>query len=65
VPSCPAWLSLVMRRGETDGQIFFNHHNEGIDMSEQNTHTINDTVDPQSSAPRLANRQGWRNPATE
>jgi hypothetical protein len=22
VPLCPAWLSLFMRRGETDGQIF-------------------------------------------
>ena len=47
VPLCPVWLSLLMRRGETDGQIFFNHHNESIHMSEQTTHTTNDTVDPQ------------------
>ena len=38
VPLCPAWLSLLMRRGEPDGKISFNHHNEGIHMSEQNPH---------------------------
>ena len=54
VPLCPAWPSLFMRRGETDGQTSFNHHNEGIPMSEQTTHATNDTVDPlirSSSAP--------------
>ena len=51
VPLCPAWLSLAMRRGETDGQIFFNHRNEGIYMSDQTTHTSNDTVDPQFLGP--------------
>ena len=51
VPLCPAWLSLFMRRGETDGQIFFNHQSEGIHMSEQTTHTTNDTVDPQFLGP--------------
>jgi hypothetical protein len=57
VPLCPAWLSLFMRRGETDGQIFFNHHNEGIPMSEQNTHHQPHRY-PQFLGPRLANRQG-------
>ena len=58
VPLCPVWLSLAMRRGETDGQIFFNHHNEGIHMSEQNTHTINDTVDPQFLGPEAGQQAG-------
>ena len=47
-----------MRRGETDGQIFFNHHNEGIHMSEQNTHTTNDTVDPQFLGPEAGQQAG-------
>ena len=51
VPLCPGCLSLLMRRGETDGQIFFNHHNEGIPMSEQTTHSTNDTVVPQFLGP--------------
>ena len=58
VPLCPAWLSLAMRRGETDGQIFFNHHNEGIHMSEQTTHTTNDTVDPQFLGPEAGQQAG-------
>ena len=58
VPLCPAWLSLAMRRGETDGQIFFNHHNEGIHMSEQNTHTTNDTVHPQFLGPEAGQQAG-------
>ena len=58
VPLCPAWLSLAMRRGETDGQISFNHHNEGIHMSEQNTHTTNDTVDPQFLGPKAGQQAG-------
>ena len=47
-----------MRRGETDGQIFFNHHNEGIHMSEQTTHTTNDTVDPQFLGPEAGQQAG-------
>ena len=47
-----------MRRGETDGQIFFNHHNEGIHMSEQTTHTTNDTVDPQFLGPEGLQQAG-------
>ena len=47
-----------MRRGETDGQIFFNHHNEGIQMSEQTTHTTNDTVDPQFLGPEAGQQAG-------
>ena len=58
VPLCPAWLSLFMRRGETDGQSFFNHHNEGIHMSEQTTHTTNDTVDPQFLGPEGLQQAG-------
>ena len=58
VPLCPAWLSLFMRRGETDGQISFNHHNEGIHMSEQTTHTANDTVDPQFLGPEAGQQAG-------
>ena len=68
VPLCPAWLSLAMRRGETDGQSFFNHHNEGSHMSEQTTHTTTNTTDPQFLGPEAgANRQGGvkRNPSTE
>ena len=58
VPLCPSWLSLFMRRCETDGQIFFNHHNEGIHMSEQTTHTTNDTVDPQFLGPEGLQQAG-------
>ena len=49
-----------MRRGETDGQIFFNHHNEGIHMSDQNTHTTNDTVDPQFLGPEAGPQAGGK-----
>lgn len=62
VPLCPAWLSLFMRRGETDGQIFFNHHNEGIHMSEQTTHTTTDTVDPQFLGPEAGQQAGVGEP---
>ena len=58
VPLGPAWLSLFMRRGETDGQIFFNHYNEGIHMSEQTTHTTNDIVDPQFLGPEAGQQAG-------
>ena len=51
-----------MRRGETDGQISFNHHNEGIHMSEQNTHTTNDTVDPQFLGPEAGQQAGGGKP---
>ena len=47
-----------MRRGETDGQIFFNHHNEGIHMSEQTTHTTNDPVDPRFLGPEAGQQAG-------
>ena len=58
VPLCPVCLSLAMRRGETDGQIFFNHHNEGIHMSEQTTHTTKDTIDPQFLGPETGQQAG-------
>jgi len=45
VPLCPACLSLFMRRGETDGQIFQPPH-EANSMNAQTNHPTNDTTDP-------------------